>query len=111
VRPCALGAFSWEDGVHVWRRARGPELVSVRVRAAVDAETEEAPTGAVSELLPPVARTIRFEPPSRAGSFAPMDVEDYSMSFAEVFPARRLGDALAPLWLLRRAGFEPEEQP
>jgi ATP-dependent Clp protease ATP-binding subunit ClpA/ATP-dependent Clp protease ATP-binding subunit ClpC len=105
VRPCALDLFGLETGVHVWNRARGPDLVAVRVRSCADsAELDACDRG----VLPPVVRTVRFEPPLRPGTLATMDVEDYAMAFVEVFPARRLADAFAPLWLLRRGGFEGE---
>ncbi len=104
VRPCALDLFGLEAGVHVWNRARGPELVAVRVRSSADGIRNHAYDSAV---LPPVVRTVRFEPP-RSGTLATLDVEDYAMAFVEAFPARRFADAFAPLWLLRRGGFEAE---
>jgi ATP-dependent Clp protease ATP-binding subunit ClpA/ATP-dependent Clp protease ATP-binding subunit ClpC len=103
VRPCALDTFALETGVHVWHRPRGPELVAVRVRSALD---EAVVGGEGKGELPPVVRTLRFEPPVRASALAPMEVEDFAMAFAEAFPARRLRDALEPLWLMRRAGWD-----
>ncbi|WP_437288533.1 AAA family ATPase [Sorangium sp. So ce406] len=119
---CVRDFFELETGAHVWTSlARGPEVVRVRVlparpglspaaavrdhldrQAAFDeaARRGRALPPNPAELLP-VVRRIRFDPPRRPGTAAPIEIEDYVMGYAEASSVRSLSQALAPLWLLR----------
>ncbi|MFO0754993.1 MAG: AAA family ATPase [Byssovorax sp.] len=117
-----LDFFALEHGSHVWTSlARGPEVVRVRVSpagrdespaAVIDAEEEKQrrfdeaarrgdPAPDNPAALLPVVRKIRFDPPRRPGTTAPLSIEDYAMSYAETMEVRTIAEALAPIWLLR----------
>jgi ATP-dependent Clp protease ATP-binding subunit ClpC len=105
--------FSGEEGSHVWTSVgSGSEIVRVkllhaeRARAAAAQHREEAsrfdaalsrgddPLPANPEALLPVVRRIAFDPPSRLGEPAPLELEDYATSYVELGHATDLLDAV-----------------
>jgi ATP-dependent Clp protease ATP-binding subunit ClpA/ATP-dependent Clp protease ATP-binding subunit ClpC len=109
---CVRDFFALEDGTHVWTSlARGPEVVRVRVIPATSGATPaEVLEEALPATLPPVVRKLRYDPPRAGGAPVPFEIEDYPMGYAETVAARRLSDALAPLWLMRASREEIEEE-
>ncbi|HEU4410771.1 MAG TPA: AAA family ATPase [Polyangiaceae bacterium] len=117
---CLFDLFEGEAGTHVlYDPAHAPALVGVR---ALPADAAGAATaGALTEAfvaaraeyaralagegapgrrpaLPPLVRALRRE--TRAGP-APFAIEDYGIGYADTVWARGLGEALAPIFLLR----------
>jgi ATP-dependent Clp protease ATP-binding subunit ClpA/ATP-dependent Clp protease ATP-binding subunit ClpC len=124
---CVKDFYALEDGCHVrCSLAAPPEIVRVRVVAAdPEITTEAALTQRIAErarfqaalegggdvpsnpdALTPAVRKIQFDPPRRSGPLATVDIEDYALGTAMTLPARRLVDALQPLWLLRMSREE-----
>jgi ATP-dependent Clp protease ATP-binding subunit ClpC len=111
--------FELETGTHVWHPvAREPELIRVRVfpanhgdsprplveryvaaKAAFDREGAD-PTLNPAQLLP-IVRRAHFEPPPPRKAATRLELEDYVLGISEVWRARALSQALAPIWLLR----------
>jgi ATP-dependent Clp protease ATP-binding subunit ClpC len=117
VGPCVLDFFELENGTHIWYPlADHPQMLRIQVTKADPGRSslsfmEErlklhqsymADPGLPNpDALLPIARTIRFDPPDELASPVPLELEDYPMSFANMFHARGLQEALSPLWLLR----------
>jgi ATP-dependent Clp protease ATP-binding subunit ClpA/ATP-dependent Clp protease ATP-binding subunit ClpC len=119
---CVRDFFALETGVHVWTSLdREPQIARVRVFPAEPGATPEGVIAAHVEAqrahdeaaregrerpadpsaLSPVVRKIRFDLPRAGRVTSPLEIEDYVMGFAETVEARRVEDALAPIWLLR----------
>ena len=134
VGPCVADFFAPEHGVHVWMSHYGPQLVRVEVGGLpnltdptdpMDTEPEDMLAQRLSardrfrkatepgppnpDALLPLVRRVHYDPPLRRGG-APLQVEDYPMGFAATFNAQRLEDAWDPIWLIRTAREDIEEQ-
>jgi ATP-dependent Clp protease ATP-binding subunit ClpA/ATP-dependent Clp protease ATP-binding subunit ClpC len=122
VGPGVRPFFEGEAGLHVWQSTgRLPEIVKVRVHDASapeplrllalhdaklqafhKARQEGAhPLPENPEAAAPVVRAYRVEPPTRPGAVAPMELDDYLLSYSGNHRVRAPSEALPTLWRLR----------
>ena len=117
-----LDFFAGENGCHIWRSlVRGSDVLRVRVwgadpeltpRDLILRHVEQASAfqqalehgGAALPPNPdgllPLVREYRFDPPTRAGETAPLEVTDHHLGYVGVQRVGRLDEGLGRLWLL-----------
>ncbi|HEX8701660.1 MAG TPA: AAA family ATPase [Myxococcaceae bacterium] len=122
VGPGIRPFFEGEAGLHVWQSSgRLPEIVKVRVHPESAPEPlalitqhetklqafQKARQEGVSplpdnpEAAAPVVRAYRFEPPPRPDAVAPMELDDYLLTYSGNHRVSSPSDTLPALWRLR----------
>jgi ATP-dependent Clp protease ATP-binding subunit ClpC len=126
-----LDFFAGETGCQVWRSlGRGADVVRVRVWGAAEQQPEQIvaehlagvrelelaleegrqPLPENPQLLLPLVREFRFDPPAQARrEAAPLEVTDFALGYAASMQVCSLEEALPRLWLLRMGRREAEE--
>jgi ATP-dependent Clp protease ATP-binding subunit ClpA/ATP-dependent Clp protease ATP-binding subunit ClpC len=126
-----LDFFAGETGCHIWRSlARGSDVLRVRVWPALPGQS---PRGVIEEHLRqaqafeqalergeaqlphnpdgllPLVREYHFDPPTRSGESAPLEVTDFALGYAGSQRVRSLDLGLPTIWLLRMGRVEEGE--
>jgi ATP-dependent Clp protease ATP-binding subunit ClpA/ATP-dependent Clp protease ATP-binding subunit ClpC len=126
-----LDFFAGETGCHAWRSlARGSDVLRVRVWPAPPGQSprqvieehlrqaqafEEALERGEARLprnpdgLLPLVREYHFDPPTRSGESASLQVTDFALGYAGSQRVRSLDLGLSRLWLLRMGRVEEGE--
>jgi ATP-dependent Clp protease ATP-binding subunit ClpA/ATP-dependent Clp protease ATP-binding subunit ClpC len=119
-----LDFFAGETGCHIWRSlSRGSDVIRVRVAPApfdqvpadwideharqTEAFQQALETGVPGPLpanpgaLFPLVREYHYDPPSRPGHSAPLEIADFRLGYATTQRVRSLSEGLERIWLLR----------
>lgn len=132
VGPGVRPFFEGEAGLHVWQSSgRLPEIVKVRVHGVEAPQPLEllarhgaklqafhkarqegvSPLPEDPEAAAPVVRAYRFEPPTRPGAVAVLELEDYLLTSSGSHRVRTPAEALPALWRLRMSQSVVQERP
>jgi ATP-dependent Clp protease ATP-binding subunit ClpC len=132
VGPGVRPFFEGEAGLHVWQSSgRLPEIVKVRLHGVEAPEPLElmtqhgaklqafhkarqegvSPLPEDPEAAAPVVRAYRFEPPTRPGAVAALELDDYLLTYSGSHRVRTPAEALPALWRLRMSQNVVQERP